>query len=124
MPGMKRADCTSGKHCVIGMHHMKSLDASISVLHRVYGARGRHNGSIQLVWCTHLPDLTSQVGPVPGMKRADYIGTYFLYALAPLIYLLFHRDLLLSGLFLFAVLPVTCYLSMMVLRLSPFYHLS
>ena len=81
------------------MHHMKSLDASISVLHRVYGARVRHNGSIQLVWCPHLPDLISKVGPVPGMKRADFIGTQSLYALASSIYLLFHRDLLLSGLF-------------------------
>jgi len=29
------------KHCVIGMHHMKSLEASVSVLHRVYGAMAR-----------------------------------------------------------------------------------
>jgi len=53
------------KHCVIGMHRMKSLEAAVSVLHCVYDAQGRHNGSIQLVWCTHLPDLISQVGLLP-----------------------------------------------------------
>ena len=62
---------TTDKHCVIGIHHMKSLEASVSVLHRVYDAQGRHNGSFQLVWCTHLPDLISQVGPLPDMNGAD-----------------------------------------------------
>ena len=50
---------------------MKSLEASVSVLHRVYDAQGRHNDSFQLVWCTHLPDLISQVGPLPDMNGAD-----------------------------------------------------
>ena len=71
LPDMNGADCTSDKHCVIGMHRMKSLEASVSILHRVYDAQGRHNGSIQLVWCTHLPDLISQVGPLPEMNGAD-----------------------------------------------------
>ena len=56
---------STDKHCVIGMHRMKSLEAAVSVLHCVHDAQGRHNGSIQLVWCTHLPDLISQVGLLP-----------------------------------------------------------
>ena len=52
-------ECTSVKHCVIGMHHVKSLDASVSVLHHGYGAWSGHNGSFQLVGCPHLPDVTS-----------------------------------------------------------------
>jgi len=68
---MNGADCTSDKHRVILMHRMKSLEASVSVLHRVYDAQGRHNGSIKLLWCTHLPDLISQVGPLPEMNGAD-----------------------------------------------------
>ena len=56
---VNRPECTSEKHCVIGKHHVKSLDASVSVLHHGYGAWSRHKGSFQLVWCPHLPDLTS-----------------------------------------------------------------
>ena len=59
------------KHCVIDMHRMKSLDGFGRLLHRVNDAQGRHNGSFQLLWCTHLPDLISQVGPLPEMNGAD-----------------------------------------------------
>ena len=52
---VNRLECTSEKHCVIGVHHVKSLDASVSVLHHGYGAWSRHNGSFQLVWCPQLP---------------------------------------------------------------------
>jgi hypothetical protein len=41
-------------HCIIDMHHVKSLDALGRLLRRVHGAWSRHNGSIQLVWCTEL----------------------------------------------------------------------
>ena len=74
---VNRLDCTSEEHCVIGMHHVKSLDTSVSVLHHGYGAWSRHNGSIQLVWCPHLPILTSPIkygmiwaGPIALLKSA------------------------------------------------------
>jgi hypothetical protein len=49
------------KHCGTGMHRMKSLDGFGRLLHRVNDARGRHNGSFQVVWCTHLPDLANPI---------------------------------------------------------------
>jgi len=52
------------KHCVIGMHRMKSLDGFSRLLHRVNDARGRHNGSFQLVWYTHPPDLANPIEPL------------------------------------------------------------
>jgi len=52
------------KHCVIGMHRMKSLDGFSRLLHRVNDARGRHNGSFQLVWYTHPPDLANPIEPM------------------------------------------------------------
>ena len=55
------AECTINKDCVIDMHHVKSLDAFGRLLHRVYGARSRHIGSFQLVWCTDLPVLIAQM---------------------------------------------------------------
>ena len=61
LPEVIRPECTINKHCVIDMHHVKSLDAFGRLLHRVYGARSRHNGSFQLVWCTDLPVLIAQM---------------------------------------------------------------
>ena len=46
---------------MLGMHHMKALDALGRLLHRAYGGRGRHHGSIQLVWCALLPILITQI---------------------------------------------------------------
>ena len=40
-------DSSTDKHCMLGMHHMKALDALF--LLRAYGGRSRHHGSIQLV---------------------------------------------------------------------------
>ena len=48
---VNRPECTPEKHCVIGMRHVKSLDASVSVLHHSYGAWSGHSGSFQLVGC-------------------------------------------------------------------------
>ena len=54
-------DSSADKHCVLGMHHMKALDALGRLLHRAYGGRSRHHGSIQLVWCALLPVLITQI---------------------------------------------------------------
>jgi len=54
---MNAQDCTSDMHCVTDTHHMKALDAFGRVLHHGYGGRGRHYGSIQLVW--HAPTAGS-----------------------------------------------------------------
>ena len=64
---------TSDKHCVIDMHHVKSLDASVSVLHHGYGAWSRHEGSFQLVWCPHLPLMTMTEGPCVLRINAQFI---------------------------------------------------
>ena len=74
---VNRPDCTSEEHCVIGMHHVKSLDASVSVLHHGYGAWSRHNGSFQLFWCPHLPDLTSPMKYRREVNRPDWISEEF-----------------------------------------------
>ena len=66
-----RPECTINKHCVIDMHHVKSLDAFGRLLHRVYGARCRHNGSFQLVWCTDLPVLIAQMELLPEVIRPE-----------------------------------------------------
>ena len=48
-------DSNTDKPCMLDMHHMKALDALGRLLHRAYRGRGRHHGSIQLVWCAHQP---------------------------------------------------------------------
>ena len=50
------------------MHHMKSLEAIGEVMWCVKGAWGRHDGPIQLVWCTQLWDLISQMEHMHGPK--------------------------------------------------------
>ena len=68
----KRHDSTAGKHCVLDMHHTKSLDAFDEVVHHVHGAWRPHYGAIQLVWCPQLPELTPpHIEPLHKTKRHD-----------------------------------------------------
>ena len=60
----KRHDSTAGKHCVLDMHHTKSLDAFDEVVHHVHGAWRPHYGAIQLVWCPQLAELTPHIAPL------------------------------------------------------------
>ena len=55
MHGSKGPDSAAGKHCVMCMHHMKSLEAIDEVMWCVWCARSRHYGPIQLVWWTQVP---------------------------------------------------------------------
>ena len=68
---MNAQDCTSDMHCVTDTHHMKALGAFGRVLHHGYGGRGRHYGSIQLVWHAQPPVLISQNGPLHEMNAQD-----------------------------------------------------
>ena len=71
---MNGLNSTADTQCVIGMCHVKGLDAFDRLLHRVCGARGRHCGSIQLVWCTDPPVLASQDGPLHEMNGLNSIA--------------------------------------------------
>jgi len=68
MHGSKGPNSAAGKHCVMHMHHMKSLEAIDEVMWCVKGAWGRHNGPIQPVWCTQLWVLISQMEHMNGSK--------------------------------------------------------
>ena len=58
---VKGLDGTINEHCVIGMHHVKSLDASTEHLHHRYGAWSRQCRSAELVRGALLLVSTSQI---------------------------------------------------------------
>ena len=64
-------DCTINEHRVIGMHHVKSLDASTEHLHHRYGAWSRQCGSTELVRGAHLLVSTSQNELPHEVKELD-----------------------------------------------------
>ena len=64
-----RHNSTAGKHCVLDMHHTKSLDAFDEVLLRVHGAWRWHYGANQPVWWPQLPDLIPHIELMHEPKR-------------------------------------------------------
>ena len=64
-------DSGADDHCVLHMHHGKSLDACILLLHCVYGAQGGVNGPTQLRSTTRPPVLTAWITPLDETKVHD-----------------------------------------------------
>ena len=64
-------DSGADGHCVLHMHHDKSLDACILLLYRVYGAQGGVNGPTQLRSTAQSPVLTSWIAPLDETKVHD-----------------------------------------------------
>jgi len=67
----KAHDSSADRHCVIHMHHDKSLVACILLLHCVYGAQSWDYGSIQPSLTTHAPVLMSCAGLLDEPKAHD-----------------------------------------------------
>ena len=61
-------------HCVLHMHHGKSLDACILLLHCVYGAQGGVNGSIQLRSTVRALVLTAWIAPLDETKVHESVA--------------------------------------------------
>ena len=64
-------DSGADGHCVLHMHHDKSLDACIMRLHCVYGAQDRVNGPTQLRSTARSPVLTAWIAPLDETKVHD-----------------------------------------------------
>ena len=64
-------DSGTDGHCVLHIHHGKSLDACILLLHCVYGAQGGVNGPTQLRSTAQSPVLTAWITPLDETKVHD-----------------------------------------------------
>ena len=61
-------------HCVLHMHHGKSLDACRLLLQCVYGAQGGVNGSIQLRSTVRALVLTAWIAPLDETKVHESVA--------------------------------------------------
>ena len=64
-------DSVANGHCVLHMHHGKSLDACILLLHCFYGGQGGVNGSILLRSTAQSLVLTAWIAPLEETKVHD-----------------------------------------------------
>jgi len=78
--GIMVHDSTADMHCVSDMHHMNSLNAIVALVHHVHGAWSRDYGSIQLVWCAHLPLLIAPKEHLPGCSFCLLMVEFVVFA--------------------------------------------